>query len=80
MGVLDALATLFGNGKAAIAVACVIDYQGQSVNLIVTANRDILKQKVGEIMELWEGLKKISNATLTINANLTLSEHYSESP
>lgn len=78
-GVLDALATLFGSGEAAIAVACVIDHQGQSVNLIVAANRDISNQKVREIVELWEGLKKISDAAVTINADSTPSEYHPES-
>ena len=78
-GVLDALATLFGSGESAIAVACVIDHQGQSVNLVVAANRDISNQKEREIVELWEGLKQISDAALTINANSTPSEYHPES-
>lgn len=70
-GVFDALATLFGSGEAVIAVACVIDHQGQRVNLIVAANRDLSHQKAREIEELWEGLKKISDAARTINADST---------
>lgn len=78
-GVLDALATLFGSGEAALAVACVIDHQGQSVNLIVAANRDISNRKTQEIVELWEGLKKISDTALKITADSTPSEYHPES-
>lgn len=78
-GVLDALATLFGSGEAAIAVACVIDHQGQSVKLIVAANRDISNRKTQEIVELWEGLKKISDTALKFTADSTPSEYHPES-
>lgn len=78
-GVLDALASLFGSGEAAIAVACVIDYQGQSVKLIIAANRDITDQKAQEIVEIWEGLKKISDSALTSNADSRPSEYHPQS-
>lgn len=78
-GVLDASATIFGGSEAAMAVACVIDYPGQSVNLNVSANRDISNPKTQEILAVWEGLKKISNAAATINANSTTSEYHPDS-
>lgn len=62
-----------------MAVACVIDYQRQSVNLIVSANRDLSNQKAEEILALWACLKRISNAALTINANSTPSEYHPDS-
>lgn len=75
-GVLDALATLFASSEAVIAVACIVDHQRQSVNLIVSANRDISNEKTREILATWEGLKRISNAALMINANPTPFEYH----
>lgn len=76
-GVLDALETVFGSGEAAMAVACVIDYRGQIVNLIVSANRGIPNEKAPEILALWACLKRISNAALTINADPIPLDHHS---
>lgn len=49
------------------------------MNLIITANKNISNQKAQEIMELWKGLKKISNTTLKTSANSTFFEYHPES-
>lgn len=57
-------------------VACVIDYQGQNVNLIVSGNTDVSNQKFQEVvLVVWEGLKRISNAALTVTTHTNPSEY-----